>query len=471
MHEHPHARPLGCKHRPAPCPVPWQPQGIPSAPTYYPTEEEFEDPVRYVEKIRPEAEKYGVCRIVPPASWDPPFALNVEGKGPESFRFQSRKQFTSHLCKRAANAAPIQDDDGNAAGRMSGRMCAAEPPGPSLQAAPADGAGHASDLQQQQLLHPHAPSNGTAASGIKAEAAAAPVAAPAGLARAAGKAGAAHVRAAGADANGSTSTGGASHGSVRLVAPGHGPRPHQPAASVAHKPCDLYALQAAHPLLAKQQQQQAEPGAQEQQQQQPVQVKQEEQEHAGDEDDDEEEQEDEEDEEERPAVKEEATSPRAAKSAQGAAGAVKAEPTESDGDSDTAPDGRRHSKRRRVPAMTKAAATLAAAAEAFGKPRSRKRVAGARTKGRMQAASGGRMGGAGKDEEEGEEDDDDGAGDFGFMSAERLHTLASFQAYCKWAKVMHFGLPQNGRVRKLVSGGSGSGWVAALGASWWWWWW
>ncbi|EFJ42974.1 hypothetical protein VOLCADRAFT_66451, partial [Volvox carteri f. nagariensis] len=43
-------------------------QGVPSAPVFYPTPEEFADPVSYIAKIRPEAEKYGICRVVPPAS-------------------------------------------------------------------------------------------------------------------------------------------------------------------------------------------------------------------------------------------------------------------------------------------------------------------------------------------------------------------------------------------------------------------
>jgi jmjN domain len=45
---------------------------IPLAPVFYPTIEEFEgNPLHYVEKIRPIAEKYGLCKIVPPPGWNP----------------------------------------------------------------------------------------------------------------------------------------------------------------------------------------------------------------------------------------------------------------------------------------------------------------------------------------------------------------------------------------------------------------
>jgi len=42
---------------------------IDPAPTYRPSEEEFLDPLKYIESIRPEAEKFGICKIVPPKSW------------------------------------------------------------------------------------------------------------------------------------------------------------------------------------------------------------------------------------------------------------------------------------------------------------------------------------------------------------------------------------------------------------------
>lgn len=47
---------------------------VPGGPTFYPTVEEFEgNPLTYISKIRPQAEKYGFCKIVPPEGWNPPF--------------------------------------------------------------------------------------------------------------------------------------------------------------------------------------------------------------------------------------------------------------------------------------------------------------------------------------------------------------------------------------------------------------
>jgi jmjN domain len=45
---------------------------IPSGPVFYPSIADFEgNPLHYIEKIRPVAEKYGICKIVPPAGWNP----------------------------------------------------------------------------------------------------------------------------------------------------------------------------------------------------------------------------------------------------------------------------------------------------------------------------------------------------------------------------------------------------------------
>lgn len=69
------------------------------------------------------------CLLLPPrlaaAGWDPPFALErgTNGLSMESFRFAVRKQYTSHLCRRAAPpvAAPGTPTTG-ASGRYGGRV-------------------------------------------------------------------------------------------------------------------------------------------------------------------------------------------------------------------------------------------------------------------------------------------------------------------------------------------------------------
>ncbi|CAM9907210.1 unnamed protein product, partial [Hapterophycus canaliculatus] len=55
-------------------PLPTNPveASIPDAPTFYPTEEQFRDPLTYIESIRPIAEGYGIAKIVPPVGWSPP---------------------------------------------------------------------------------------------------------------------------------------------------------------------------------------------------------------------------------------------------------------------------------------------------------------------------------------------------------------------------------------------------------------
>eukprot|EP00884_Botryococcus_braunii_P001080 jgi/Botrbrau1/10973/Bobra.0383s0027.1 len=82
-------------------------KGIEDAPTFYPTAEEFADPIQYIEKIRPQAERCGIACIVPPKTFVPPFALEkgTNGINSESFRFTVRKQCTSHLCMREPNTS------------------------------------------------------------------------------------------------------------------------------------------------------------------------------------------------------------------------------------------------------------------------------------------------------------------------------------------------------------------------------
>ncbi|WPH03898.1 PLU-1-domain-containing protein [Acrodontium crateriforme] len=68
-------------------PKPTRPYDIPEAPTFWPTDEEFRDPMEYIRKISPEGSKYGIVRIVPPESWNPTFAINTE-----RFHFRTRRQ-------------------------------------------------------------------------------------------------------------------------------------------------------------------------------------------------------------------------------------------------------------------------------------------------------------------------------------------------------------------------------------------
>jgi hypothetical protein len=55
--------------------------GLEHCPVYTPTLEEFIKPMEYVEKIARQAKDYGICKIVPPEGWRPPFALDTEVSG------------------------------------------------------------------------------------------------------------------------------------------------------------------------------------------------------------------------------------------------------------------------------------------------------------------------------------------------------------------------------------------------------
>eukprot|EP01018_Ginkgo_biloba_P029486 Gb_09731 [translate_table: standard] len=61
------------------------------APVFHPSEEEWKDPLSYIAKLHVLAEKYGICRIVPPLSWKPPCPLKDESKW-KSAKFSTRVQ-------------------------------------------------------------------------------------------------------------------------------------------------------------------------------------------------------------------------------------------------------------------------------------------------------------------------------------------------------------------------------------------
>ncbi|KAF5944881.1 hypothetical protein HYC85_018958 [Camellia sinensis] len=82
----------------------WNPVGacrpvIDEAPVFYPTIEEFQDTLGYIAKIRPKAEAYGICRIVPPPSWIPPCPLKDKNIW-ENAKFSTRVQQVDLLQNR-----------------------------------------------------------------------------------------------------------------------------------------------------------------------------------------------------------------------------------------------------------------------------------------------------------------------------------------------------------------------------------
>ncbi|KAJ1296096.1 hypothetical protein BS78_01G272700 [Paspalum vaginatum] len=64
---------------------------IPECPVYCPTREEFEDPIAYIQKISPEAAKYGICKIVSPVSASVPAGVVLMKEQP-NFKFMTRVQ-------------------------------------------------------------------------------------------------------------------------------------------------------------------------------------------------------------------------------------------------------------------------------------------------------------------------------------------------------------------------------------------
>lgn len=64
------------------------------APVFYPSEKDFQDPIEYIEKIRGRAQKFGICRIVPPASFKP------ECKVTDDMRFTSYNQYVNKMLHR-----------------------------------------------------------------------------------------------------------------------------------------------------------------------------------------------------------------------------------------------------------------------------------------------------------------------------------------------------------------------------------
>jgi len=65
---------------------------VPESVTFRPTEHEFKDPLLYINSIRPIAEQYGICKIIPPKYWKPKFSLDMN-----TFKFTPRVQRLNEL--------------------------------------------------------------------------------------------------------------------------------------------------------------------------------------------------------------------------------------------------------------------------------------------------------------------------------------------------------------------------------------
>jgi histone demethylase JARID1 len=55
-----------------------RPFDLEDCPSFYPTMEEFRDPMSYIRSISDRARPYGLCKIVPPAEWKMPFVADTE---------------------------------------------------------------------------------------------------------------------------------------------------------------------------------------------------------------------------------------------------------------------------------------------------------------------------------------------------------------------------------------------------------
>lgn len=64
------------------------------APTFHATEKDFQDPFEFFDRIRPAAEKFGLCRIVPPSSFKP------DCKVSDDMRFTADNQYVHRMFHR-----------------------------------------------------------------------------------------------------------------------------------------------------------------------------------------------------------------------------------------------------------------------------------------------------------------------------------------------------------------------------------
>uniref|UniRef100_A0A182FH25 ARID domain-containing protein n=1 Tax=Anopheles albimanus TaxID=7167 RepID=A0A182FH25_ANOAL len=71
-----------------------EPAQMVEAPVFRPSEKEFQDPLEYIERIAPVASRFGICRIIPPASFKP------ECRIADDMRFMAYNQYVHKMLHR-----------------------------------------------------------------------------------------------------------------------------------------------------------------------------------------------------------------------------------------------------------------------------------------------------------------------------------------------------------------------------------
>jgi histone demethylase JARID1 len=64
-----------------------RPFGLPDCPIFYPTLEEFKDPMAYIRTISDHANAHGICKVVPPVGWKMPFVTDTAVRLPSLSEF------------------------------------------------------------------------------------------------------------------------------------------------------------------------------------------------------------------------------------------------------------------------------------------------------------------------------------------------------------------------------------------------
>ena len=100
--------------------------------------QEFRDTIKYIEQIRPKAEPYGICRIVPPPPWKPPCPLKEKDVWEKS-KFATRVQKVDKLQNREASRKQLKI---HSPARKKRRRCS--------RMGPESGPGGGKKLEQQE---------------------------------------------------------------------------------------------------------------------------------------------------------------------------------------------------------------------------------------------------------------------------------------------------------------------------------